>query len=86
MSILRPMLLGALTAAAPFLAGGDTTAKHPGQARAIHHHDSPARLVAVVRDATQQYLDVNAAMAANYQPLFGCVSGPDHGAMGVHLR
>jgi len=84
MSILRLTLLGALAAAAPFLAGGDTTAKEPRQAHAIHQYDTPAKLVALVRDATRQYLDINAALAANYQPLFGCVSGPDHGAMGIH--
>ena len=44
----------------------------------------PAKLVEIVRNATQQFTDVNAATAANYQPLFGCVSGPDQGAMGVH--
>jgi hypothetical protein len=50
------------------------------------NHDSaaPAKLVQMVRDATRQYLDVNAATAAGYQPFLGCVSGPDHGAMGVH--
>src|SRR5438105_4765206 len=47
-------------------------------------HGAPAKLVATVRNATQQYENVNAATAANYQPLFGCVTGPDHGAMGVH--
>ncbi len=34
--------------------------------------------------ATRQFIDVNAATAAGYEPAFGCVSGPDHGAMGVH--
>jgi hypothetical protein len=37
----------------------------------------------LVRNATREFIDVNAATAANYQPAFGCVSGPDHGAMGV---
>lgn len=45
---------------------------------------SPATLIQVVRDATRQFVDVNAATVAGYTPLFGCVSGPDHGAMGVH--
>jgi len=27
---------------------------------------------------------VNAAITAGYGPFLGCVSGPDHGAMGVH--
>jgi hypothetical protein len=72
--IARLALLGLLTAAAPFLSAGDDP----------HEHNVPAKLVTAVRNATQQYANVNAATAASYQPLFGCVSGPDHGAMGVH--
>jgi len=41
-------------------------------------------LVQLVRTATQQYLNVNAATAAGYAPFLGCVTGQDHGAMGVH--
>ena len=47
------------------------------------HRDS-AKLVQTVRDATRQYLDINSAINAGYGPLFGCVSGSDHGAMGIH--
>jgi hypothetical protein len=46
---------------------------------------SPDKLVGIVRSATAQYVDnVNAATAAGYSPALGCVSGPDHGAMGIH--
>ncbi len=48
-------------------------------------HDSPPALVQAVRDATRQFLDVNVAVDAGYEPALGCVSGPDHGAMGVHF-
>jgi hypothetical protein len=44
----------------------------------------PSTLVQKVRAATQQFLDVNNAGPAGYEAAFGCVSGPDHGAMGVH--
>jgi hypothetical protein len=44
----------------------------------------PGKLVQIVRNATKQYLDVNNATAAGYGPFLGCVSGQDHGAMGVH--
>ena len=44
---------------------------------------SPAKLVRDVQDATREFLDVN-NLPPGYQPLFGCVSGPDHGAMGIH--
>lgn len=78
MRIVGLALLGLLTPAAPFLAAGQDA--HDSE----HGKAIPAKLVTIVRNATQQYADVNAATAASYQPLFGCVSGPDHGAMGVH--
>jgi hypothetical protein len=74
-SILRLGLLGGLIAAAPLVAAG--------QANHDHNHDAPSKLVRIVRAATQQYIDVNNA-GPDYIPLFGCVSGPDHGAMGIH--
>ena len=49
-----------------------------------HGQTSPAKLVQAVREATQQYVDVNAASAAGYAPFLGCFSGPDEGAMGIH--
>jgi len=52
--------------------------------QALHAHAAPARLVRLVREDTRQFIDVNAATAAGYNPFLGCVSGPDHGAMGVH--
>jgi hypothetical protein len=55
------------------------------QMHASHVNTAPARLVELVRLATQQFLDVNAATAAGYQPFLGCVTGPDHGAMGIHF-
>ena len=41
-------------------------------------------LVKAVREATERFRDVKVAEAAGYQLLFGCVSGPDAGAMGLH--
>ncbi|MFZ1053034.1 MAG: hypothetical protein WBP65_14860 [Candidatus Sulfotelmatobacter sp.] len=43
-----------------------------------------SKLVQMVRDATKQYLDVNNAIKDGYEPFLGCVSGSDHGAMGIH--
>jgi hypothetical protein len=87
MSILRLALLSCLTAAGLLLVPLAAAQNGPESADANHEHSSPAvppQLVPVVRTATRYFMDVNAATAANYQPLFGCVSGPDHGAMGVH--
>ncbi len=41
-------------------------------------------LVQTVREATKQYLDINNAIADGYGQFLGCVSGSDHGAMGIH--
>ena len=48
---------------------------------AIGQQDS--KLVEIVRNATQQYQNV-ANASPDYGAVAGCVSGPDHGAMGVH--
>jgi hypothetical protein len=42
-------------------------------------------LVAVVRAATERFKDVAVAEAEGYALQFGCVSGPDAGAMGMHF-
>lgn len=43
----------------------------------------PDPLVQIVRNATQQYQNV-ANLPSGYGPALGCVSGSDHGAMGIH--
>jgi hypothetical protein len=45
----------------------------------------PGALVKAVREATERFHDSAFAQAEGYTPLFGCVSGPDHGAMGQHF-
>ncbi len=84
MSIPRLALLSGV-AAVTLLAAGGAARSDSVQSQANHEHPAaPAKLVQMVREATRQFIDVNAATAAGYEPLFGCVSGPDHGAMGVH--
>jgi len=66
----------------------------PAVAQAGHSHavqqQSPEQqaksgdLLKIVRNATEQFQDVNAAEAAGYQLQFGCVSGDTAGAMGLH--
>jgi hypothetical protein len=75
---LRLGLLSALTAAAPLLAAGT------GAGGSEQEQTASSTLVQTVREATQRFIDVNAATAAGYSPAFGCVTGPDMGAMGVH--
>lgn len=73
--------LGLLTLCLISLGATNAVAQH-----AAHDmdHRSPAKLVQDVRAATQQYLNVNNATSAGYGALFGCISGSDHGAMGIH--
>jgi hypothetical protein len=62
------------------------TTQHDAAAQATNgasEGDSSSRLVQIVQANTRQYADVNAAVAAGYGPFLGCVSGPDHGAMGI---
>jgi len=42
-------------------------------------------LISVVRETTERFKDVNIAKAEGYAPMFGCVSGEDSGAMGMHF-
>ncbi len=71
------------------MAGGDG-ASIRAATPADHDHASAAQkdktnaLVATVRDATERFKDVAVAEAEGYQLQFGCVSGGDSGAMGLH--
>ena len=66
-------------------------APSPAYAQRDHAHEAeaqkrdPGPLVAVVRAATERFKDVAVAEAEGYALQFGCVSGPDAGAMGMHF-
>jgi hypothetical protein len=75
---LRLLLLGSFAMTTPLFSQSGPLTDHP------EHAQAPPELVQVVRGATQKYADVNAAINAGYHPVLGCVSGQDHGAMGVH--
>jgi hypothetical protein len=47
-----------------------------------HSQADSSKLVEIVRNATQQYQNVS--NATGFTPVLGCVSGSDHGAMGIH--
>lgn len=68
----------------------------PGSAPAQqgHSHETEAQsqltpsqgaLLKIVRDNTERFKDVSVAEREGYALLFGCVSGPDSGAMGMHF-
>lgn len=74
---------------------------HPTAVRAQAAHDHAAAgaaietrpaqesqagaLIKIVREATERFQDVEVAKAEGYALQFGCVSGSDSGAMGMHF-
>jgi hypothetical protein len=65
----------------PAFADEDVHAQH-----AVDKASSPGSpLIQKVRKATARYRDINVALAEGYAPATPCVSGPNSGAMGVHL-
>jgi hypothetical protein len=64
---------------------GLATCSTIGSTAAQHDSSQPQTLVDVVREATAQFLDPQAAVAAGYVPKPVCVTGPNEGAMGVHF-
>jgi hypothetical protein len=55
------------------------------QAETQASRDQTNAFVRIVRNATDRFQDVSVAEAEGYELRFGCVSGGDFGAMGVHF-
>jgi hypothetical protein len=85
---VRSCALGLLTASAassPAALAGENAATPASH----NHSQEPAKgrageLLRIVREATARYRDVAVAEADGYGLQFGCVTGPDVGAMGLH--
>jgi hypothetical protein len=65
--------------------------KSQAQARTTHQHEltpdqqgKASALIKVVRESTERFKDVSVAEKEGYALQFGCVSGSDSGAMGLH--
>ena len=54
------------------------------QASAEHRGGDPGALIKIVRENTERFRDVHVAENEGYALMFGCVTGPDAGAMGLH--
>ena len=50
----------------------------------VKYQGQAAGLINTVREATERFKNVKVAEDAGYTLMFGCVSGPDSGAMGLH--
>lgn len=68
-------------------AASTTAAQSHDQHMSMQFRPGPqdGALVRAVRDATDQYRSVSQAMKDGYGLMFGCVSGSDYGAMGLHF-
>lgn len=44
-----------------------------------------SELLRIVRESTERFQNISVAQGEGYQLLFGCVSGSDSGAMGLHF-
>ena len=57
---------------------------HVPQAQGQKLTEAQSELLKIIRESTKRFKDPAAAEKEGYNLLFGCVSGPDSGAMGLH--
>jgi hypothetical protein len=67
------------------MAGDTHSHPDPQDAQALSGGRSFSPLIAKARAATQRYVDINVALREGWVVGTPCVSGPEEGAMGVHL-
>jgi len=70
----------------PFALAQDTHS-HTRQAQeelTAEQKSQQSTLIKIVRESTERFRDVAEAEREGYALSFGCVSGPDQGAMGLH--
>ncbi len=82
MSTFRRLICICLTLAIPVVAAAAT---EPSNAPTTQAKASPSPLIDRVRAATARFRDINVALHEGWVVATPCVSGPDTGAMGVHL-
>jgi hypothetical protein len=79
----------ALAAAGPVIARAQQHDMHGPQAsdqeRTPEQEKQFNALVRIVRESTERFRDAAVAQSEGYALQFGCVSGPDVGAMGLHF-
>jgi len=78
-SVVLSLALTALWLSLPL-----SRATHAQTVTPAHHGTETGPLIKVVREVTERFRDVRVAEAEGYALAFGCVSGGDYGAMGLH--
>jgi len=78
----------ALLSICPLPAMAQTNHSHTlamqGNQSTVDQQSQASALLQIVREATEKFKDVAEAEKEGYVLTFGCVSGPDQGAMGLH--
>jgi hypothetical protein len=78
------MMALVLMSVSPWSALAQEGHAHGTTAQAQQLTPAQGALLKIVRDNTERFKDVSVAEREGYALLFGCVSGPDAGAMGLH--
>jgi hypothetical protein len=73
-----------LVSLCPLLVLAQDVHSHPTTTQNEGTQDQQSALLRSVREATERFKDVKVAENAGYHLEFGCVSGDDFGAMGLH--
>jgi hypothetical protein len=85
-TLIAPLGLLSLGTCGAFAQTGQTDHLH---APLLQTQSSPtlaqSELLRIVRESTERFQNVSVAEGEGYQLLFGCVAGPDSGAMGLHF-
>lgn len=76
--------VGAVALAALWPAFPHSPATHAQTLAPEPHGTQAGGLIRTVREATERFRDVKVAEAEGYKLTFGCVSGGEYGAMGLH--
>ncbi len=82
MSILRRLTCICFSLAIPLVA---MAVGQPSNSAASQSKNETSPLIDKVRAATARFKDINVALQEGWTVATPCVSGPDTGAMGVHL-
>jgi hypothetical protein len=83
-ALLITITLASVCSPRAYAQDGDAHTQAQQQEKTAEQLSQENALVKVIRDATERFKDVSAAEAAGYKLQFGCVSGEDSGAMGLH--
>jgi len=84
LALLSALLMNVCPSRALAQDGHSHTPKPQQNETTLDQQNNARTLLRIVRESTERFKNVSAAEAEGYALQFGCVSGPDAGAMGLH--